>query len=65
MPDGSDASFARTLSSIREIPAHAWNALANPDPATFNPFVAHEFLSALDRIVRRALNASAAERRAN
>ena len=48
MPDGSDASFARTLSSIREIPAHAWNALANPDPATFNPFVAHEFLSALE-----------------
>jgi hypothetical protein len=48
MPDGSDATLARTLSSIREIEAPAWNALANPDPKTFNPFVAHEFLSALE-----------------
>jgi hypothetical protein len=48
MPDGSDAAHARTLSSIREIEAPAWNALANPDPKTFNPFVAHEFLSALE-----------------
>ncbi len=48
MPDGSDALLARTVSSIHEIDAAAWNALANPEGAPFNPFVAHEFLAALE-----------------
>ena len=48
MADGASALLARSVSSIREIDADVWNALANPDPATFNPFVAHEFLDALE-----------------
>ncbi len=48
MPDGSDALLARTVSSIAEIDPAVWNALANPHGAPFNPFVAHEFLAALE-----------------
>ncbi len=33
---------------IREIDATTWDALANPDPAAFNPFLAHGFLKALE-----------------
>ena len=33
---------------IADVPAEAWDACANPDPATFNPFVAHAFLKALE-----------------
>ena len=29
---------------IADVAAAAWDACANPDPATFNPFVAHAFL---------------------
>lgn len=49
MPDGSDAALARTVSSIADIDSACWNRLANPDPARRNPFVSHEFLSALER----------------
>ena len=49
MPDGSDAALARTLSSIADIDAARWNRLANPDPSRFNPFISHEFLSALEQ----------------
>lgn len=48
MPDGSDAALARTIGSIKEIDPAQWNRLANPDPARYNPFVSHEFLSALE-----------------
>ena len=48
MPDGADALTARTVSSIREIDAGTWNALANPPDQPFNPFVAYEFLDALE-----------------
>ena len=48
MPDGSDALLARTVSSIQEIDAKTWNALANPPNRPFNPFIAHEFLAALE-----------------
>lgn len=48
MADGSDALVARTLSSIHDIDAARWNALANPPDQPFNPFVAHEFLAALE-----------------
>jgi uncharacterized protein len=33
---------------IADIPAAAWEACANPDPAVFNPFIAHGFLKALE-----------------
>jgi predicted N-acyltransferase len=33
---------------IADVPAQAWDRCANPDPATFNPFVAHAFLKALE-----------------
>jgi hypothetical protein len=33
---------------IGDVPAEAWDACANPDPATFNPFIAHAFLKALE-----------------
>lgn len=36
------------VSQIADIPAEAWNACANPDPAKFNPFIAHGFLKALE-----------------
>lgn len=48
MPDGSDSLLARTISSIHDVDANVWNALANPSPEKFNPFVAHEFLAALE-----------------
>lgn len=48
MADGADKIVGRTLSSIDEIGAAQWNALANPSPETYNPFVSHEFLSALE-----------------
>ena len=33
---------------IADIPAAAWDACANPDPAVFDPFVSHGFLQALE-----------------
>jgi len=48
MPDGSDAIEARTVSSVAEIGAETWNALANPPDRPYNPFVSYEFLSALE-----------------
>jgi uncharacterized protein len=33
---------------IADIPADAWDACANPDPALHDPFVAHGFLKALE-----------------
>jgi uncharacterized protein len=34
--------------SINDVSRHEWDALANPSPARLNPFVAHDFLSALE-----------------
>ncbi|MEE8078694.1 MAG: GNAT family N-acetyltransferase [Pseudomonadales bacterium] len=39
---------AKILQSICEIPAADWNRCANPACITFDPFVTHEFLSALE-----------------
>ena len=36
------------VARIADVPAAVWDACANPDPATFNPFVAHAFLKALE-----------------
>jgi hypothetical protein len=38
----------QAAASIHDVPQHEWDALANPDPTSFNPFVAHDFLSALE-----------------
>ena len=54
MADGGAALTARTISSIDEIDAGAWDALANPTEGPpecdqpYNPFVSHAFLSALE-----------------
>jgi predicted N-acyltransferase len=44
MPDATDATTARAVASIREIPEAAWDACAGPA----NPFVRHAFLAALE-----------------
>jgi uncharacterized protein len=44
----SGAAKVEVVAQIAEVPAAAWDACANPDPATFNPFIAHGFLKALE-----------------
>ncbi len=39
---------AKVHSSIDDIPAAAWDACANPAPETFDPFISHAFLAALE-----------------
>ncbi|MGH1352145.1 MAG: GNAT family N-acetyltransferase [Methyloligellaceae bacterium] len=34
--------------AIEEIPAEKWDALANPSPETYNPFITHAFLKSLE-----------------
>nr|WP_129610280.1 GNAT family N-acetyltransferase [Rhodoplanes serenus] len=38
----------RVLPAIAEVPAASWDACANPELATFDPFVSHAFLAALE-----------------
>jgi predicted N-acyltransferase len=45
---GAGAAKIEVVPRIADIPAEAWNACANPDPATYNPFIAHAFLKALE-----------------
>lgn len=49
MADGADGLIATTVASIRDIDAHAWNALANPPNQPYNPFVSFAFLDALEQ----------------
>ncbi|MEM8985265.1 MAG: GNAT family N-acetyltransferase [Pseudomonadota bacterium] len=49
MPDGGDTLSARTVSSMGDIDPTAWERLAHPPGAPFNPFVSYEFLDALER----------------
>jgi len=44
----SGAAKVEVVPQIADVPAAAWDACANPDPATFNPFVSHAFLKALE-----------------
>ena len=44
----SSALTARCLSAIGEVPAEAWDALANPLATIANPFVNHAFLRCLE-----------------
>lgn len=41
-------TVARVAARIRDIDAAGWDACANPDQATFNPFISHAFLAALE-----------------
>jgi predicted N-acyltransferase len=45
---GTVQAKVEVVARVAEVPASAWDACANPDPATFNPFVAHAFLKALE-----------------
>jgi predicted N-acyltransferase len=47
MPTSSDA-VVKFVSSIAAVDAAQWDRCANPDPLTFNPFVSHAFLKALE-----------------
>lgn len=41
-------TVANIVAHIADIPAAAWDACANPDAASFNPFITHAFLKALE-----------------
>ena len=45
---GAGTAKVEVVPRIADIPAETWDACANPDPATFNPFLAHAFLKALE-----------------
>ncbi|HEX5957874.1 MAG TPA: GNAT family N-acetyltransferase [Hyphomicrobiaceae bacterium] len=45
---GSAQVKVEVVSQIAAVTGEAWDACANPDPATFNPFVSHAFLKALE-----------------
>lgn len=38
----------QTVPSIKDIPSEQWDTFANPDPGTYNPFISHSFLNALE-----------------
>ena len=42
------AATVEVVPRIADIPADAWDACANPDPATYNPFLTHAFLKTLE-----------------
>ena len=42
-------AVASIVARIADIDAETWDACANPDAATFNPFIAHAFLDALEQ----------------
>ena len=46
--DTAGAVSARVMPAIGSIDAAVWDACANPNPATFNPFVSHAFFKALE-----------------
>jgi hypothetical protein len=45
---GAARAKVEAVQRIADIRAEDWDACANPDPATFNPFVSHAFLRALE-----------------
>jgi predicted N-acyltransferase len=47
MDDGATRQ-AKVIGRITDIPAADWDRMANPDPARFNPFMAHAFLAAFE-----------------
>ena len=47
MTDGQTV-VVKVLPSLTDVPAAAWDAVANPEGAHFNPFLAHGFLASLE-----------------
>ena len=47
MTDGQTV-VVKVVPALRDVPAAAWDAVANPDAAHFNPFLAHAFLASLE-----------------
>jgi predicted N-acyltransferase len=47
MTTGGEAVM-KVVPRIADIPSDVWDRLANPDPATHDPFVSHAFLKALE-----------------
>lgn len=47
-PEPEATVIARVAGSISDIAPDAWDACANPDPETYNPFISHAFLKALE-----------------
>ncbi len=45
---GAGTAKVEVVPQIADIPAETWDACANPDPAIYNPFLAHAFLKALE-----------------
>ena len=52
MPDNDEkhavSAVIRTIASLDEIDAGTWDACANPPSQSYNPFVSHAFLNALE-----------------
>ena len=48
MADGSQDIVIRLRRRLADTPKAVWDGLANPDPTRFNPFVAWDFLEALE-----------------
>ncbi len=44
----SEQATVRIVPAVSDVAAADWDACANPDPATLNPFVGHAFLKALE-----------------
>jgi predicted N-acyltransferase len=44
----AEQRIVKVVPRIEMIPADAWDACANPEPATHNPFLSHAFLKALE-----------------
>lgn len=47
-PFAKASVVANIAARIADVDAESWDACANPDAATFNPFVSHRFLKALE-----------------
>ncbi len=47
--DGTDSLIAKVFPRIGDIDASAWDRCANSEAATFDPFVSHAFLQALEQ----------------
>lgn len=48
MPQDCTNWVVKAVPSIAEIAAEDWDACANPSPSTYNPFLSHAFLKALE-----------------
>lgn len=49
VPASQDQRHVRVVADLSDIPADAFDACANPQDRSFNPFVSHAFLQALEK----------------